>query len=262
MIFESHAHYNDEKFDTDRETLLASIPEQGIETIINVGSSIEACEKTVTLMEQYDFIYGAIGVHPSDIAGLNEESFSWIRQTLNHPMAVAVGEIGLDYYWEKDPGMQEQQKYWFCRQLELARESDLPVIIHSREAAADTMALMKDMGCQEIPGVIHCYSYSKEMAMEYLKLGYYIGVGGVVTFKNARKLKETVAAVPMERILLETDSPYLAPEPYRGKRNSSLYLPYVAAEIARIKEISVEEVIQKTNENARKLFRKGDTWLP
>ncbi len=262
MIFESHAHYDDEKFDTDRETLLASIPEQGIETIINVGSSIEACEKTVTLMEQYDFIYGAIGVHPSDIAGLNEESFSWIRQTLNHPKAVAVGEIGLDYYWEKDPGMQEQQKYWFCRQLELARESDLPVIIHSREAAADTMALMKDMGCQEIPGVIHCYSYSKEMAMEYLKLGYYIGVGGVVTFKNARKLKETVAAVPMERILLETDSPYLAPEPYRGKRNSSLYLPYVAAEIARIKEISVEEVIQKTNENARKLFRKGDTWLP
>lgn len=262
MIFESHAHYDDEKFDTDRETLLASIPEQGIETIINVGSSIEACEKTVTLMEQYDFIYGAIGVHPSDIAGLNEESFSWIRQTLNHPKAVAVGEIGLDYYWEKDPGMQEQQKYWFCRQLELARESDLPVIIHSREAAADTMALMKDMGCQEIPGVIHCYSYSREMAMEYLKLGYYIGVGGVVTFKNARKLKETVAAVPMERILLETDSPYLAPEPYRGKRNSSLYLPYVAAEIARIKEISVEEVIQKTNENARKLFRKGDTWLP
>lgn len=262
MILESHAHYDDEKFDTDRDMLLASMQEQGIERIINVGSSIEACKKTVALMEQYDFIFGAIGVHPSDIEGLNEESFAWIRQTLNHPKTVAVGEIGLDYYWEKDPDMQQQQKYWFRRQLELARETGLPVIIHSREAAADTMELMRDMECQDIPGVIHCYSYSPEMAMEYVKLGYYIGVGGVVTFKNARKLKETVAAVPMERILLETDSPYLAPEPYRGKRNSSLYLPYVAEEIARIKGISVEEVIQKTNENARNLFRKGDTWLP
>ena len=170
---------------------------------------------------------------------------------------MAVGEIGLDYYWDKEG--HDLQKKWFIRQLELAGEKGMPVIIHSREAAADTMEIMQ-RHARGIKGVIHCYSYSPEMAREYVKMGYYIGVGGVVTFKNGRKLKETVKEIPLESIVLETDCPYLAPEPFRGKKNSSLYLPYVAKEIAAIKEITYEEVIQQTEINARKLYNlsKGD----
>ena len=165
---------------------------------------------------------------------------------------VAVGEIGLDYYWNKEN--HETQKKWFVRQLNLAREKNLPVLIHSREAAADTMEIMKNYA-SGLDGVIHCYSYSKEMALEYIKMGFYIGVGGVVTFKNARKLKEVVEAIPLESILLETDCPYLAPEPYRGKRNSSLYLSYVADEIAKLKGITKEEVVRQTEANAREMYR-------
>ena len=257
MIFESHAHYESERFDPDREQLLASMKENGIGTIINVGSSVETCKETVKLMETYDFIYGALGVHPSDISGLNEESLKWIEEMAAHPKTVAVGEIGLDYYWEKDPEIRKQQKYWFRRQLELAERTGLPVIIHSRDAAQDTMEIMKEDSKKGIRGVIHCYSYSEEMALEYVKMGYYIGVGGVVTFKNARKLKEAVEAIPAEKILLETDCPYMAPEPYRGKRNSSLYLPLVAEKIGELKGLSREEVISITTENATRLFRKA-----
>ena len=171
---------------------------------------------------------------------------------------VAIGEVGLDYYWDKESEVQKNQRVWFGRQLELARELGLPIIIHSRDAAADTMQVMKEHHAEEIPGVIHCYSYSKELAQEFIKMGYYIGVGGVVTFKNAKKLVETVEAIPLERILLETDSPYMAPEPYRGKRNSSLYLPYVVEKIAQIKGVSTEEVERITEENARRLFAKID----
>lgn len=259
MIFESHAHYESDGFDPDREQLLASMKENGIGTIINVGSSVETCKATIELMKNYDFIYGALGVHPSDISCLDEESLEWIEKMTAHPRTVAIGEIGLDYYWEKDPQVQERQRYWFRRQLEVARKSDLPVIIHSRDAAQDTMEIMKEAYQKEIKGVIHCYSYSREMALEYVKMGYYIGVGGVITFKNARKLKESVEAISMEKILLETDCPYLAPEPYRGKRNSSLYLPLIAEKIGELKGLSKEEVIRITNENAKRLFRKADT---
>lgn len=257
MIFESHAHYESWQFDPDREQLLASMKENGIGTIINVGSSVETCKETVTLMETYDFIYGALGVHPSDISGLDEEGLSWIESMAAHPKTVAVGEIGLDYYWEKDPGVRRQQRYWFDRQLAVAERTGLPVIIHSRDAASDTMEIMKGASQKGIEGVIHCYSYSREMALEYVKMGYYIGVGGVVTFKNAKKLKEAVAEIPIEKILLETDCPYMAPEPHRGKRNSSLYLPLVAEKIGELKGLSKEEVIRITNENARRLFRKA-----
>lgn len=251
MIFESHAHYDDEAFDIDRDELLKSMPQQGIGGIVNVSASMRGVKDTLKLAEQYPFIYSAVGIHPDEVGCLNEETFLWLREQCDQKKVVAIGEIGLDYYWDKES--HEIQKYWFERQLELAREKGLPVIIHSREAAQDTMDIMKAKA-EGLQGVIHCFSYSPEMAKEYVKMGYYIGVGGVVTFKNARKLKETVEQIPLDRILLETDCPYLAPVPYRGKRNCSLYLTYVAEAIGEIKGITKEEVIEATDQNARTLY--------
>ena len=210
---------------------------------------------TIELAKKYDFIYAAVGVHPSDIADLNEETFAWLRKQTAWERTVAVGEIGLDYYWDKEPKGQEKQRYRFKRQLELAAEASLPVIIHSRDAAQDTMEIMTEAAKKNIRGVIHCYSYSPEMALEYVKLGYYIGVGGVVTFKNAKKLKEAVAYIPLDRIVLETDCPYLAPEPNRGKRNSSLNIPYVVKALAEIKGVEEETVRKAAWENAHKMYR-------
>ena len=255
MIFESHAHYDDEVFDGDREELLASFREHGIDKVINVGASLDSCKITLQLTEQYPFMYGAMGVHPSETGELDEDSFRWLREQCAADKVVAVGEIGLDYHW-KEPEIHVQ-KSWFERQMELAGEVKLPVIIHSREAAKDTLDMMQALHAEEIGGVIHCYSYTKEMAREYLQMGFYFGIGGVITFQNAKKLKEAVEYIPMDRILLETDSPYLAPEPNRGKRNSSLNLPYVAREIAAIKGISYEEVVEITSKNAELLFLKS-----
>lgn len=253
MIFETHAHYDDEKFDEDSAELLSSMQENGIGRIINVSANLESLENTRKLMEAYPFIYGAFGLHPDEVGDLNEDVMARMLELCRMEKAVAVGEIGLDYYWDKEN--HEKQEYWFRRQIALAREEKLPMIIHSREAAADTLRVMKEEKSEEIGGVIHCFSYSVEMAEEYLKMGFYLGIGGVVTFKNAKKIKEVVQMAPMERILLETDSPYLAPVPYRGKRNSSLYLPYVVQEIAELKGISEEEVIETTEKNAVRLFR-------
>ena len=255
MIFETHAHYDDERFTEDQDALIKSMPEKGIGRIINVGSSIESTKTTLELAKKYDYVYAAVGVHPSDIDGLNEDTFAWLKEQTAWEKTVAIGESGLDYYWDKEPEVQERQREWFRRQMELAREVNLPVIIHSRDAAEDTMRLMKEIHAQEIPGVIHCYSYSREMAQEFIKMGYYIGVGGVVTFKNAKKLKETVEAIPLERILLETDCPYMAPEPHRGTRNDSSNIPYVIAKIAELKQVSEAEVERVTEQNARTLFR-------
>lgn len=252
MIFESHAHYDDEAFDEDREELLASLQKCGIGTVINVGASLESCRITLQLMEKYPYIYGAMGVHPSETAELDENSFAWLREQCSRDKVVAVGEIGLDYYW-KEPEVSIQKR-WFERQLELAREVQLPVIIHSREAAKDTLDMMQALHAEEIGGVVHCYSYTKEMAREYLNMDFYFGIGGVITFKNSKKLKEAVKYIPMEKILLETDSPYLAPEPNRGKRNSSLNLPYVAEMVAELKGVSYKEVVEATRKNAEKLF--------
>ena len=261
MIFETHAHYDDAKFDTDREMLLAELPQRGISPVINVGSSIATTKTTLSLAQEYPFLYAAVGVHPSDVDDLNEDTYAWLRQQTTLQKTVAVGEIGLDYYWDKEPEIQAKQRYWFVRQLALAQQADLPVIIHSRDAAEDTMQIMEKAYEDGIKGVIHCYSYSPEMAQEYVKMGYFIGVGGVVTFKNAKKLKETVKEIPLESIVLETDCPYLAPEPFRGKRNCSLYISYVAEKIAELKGISAEEVIRQTEENAKQLYQINESRL-
>lgn len=251
MIFDTHAHYDDEQFNEDREELLESMRECGIGTIINVGASLRGCRDSVTLAQTYPFIYAAVGVHPDHTGDLNEESFSWLKKQFCEEKVVAVGEIGLDYYWDNES--HDIQKKWFIEQLNLARELNLPVIIHSREAAADTLEIMKKHA-KGLRGIIHCFSYSKEMAREYTKMGFYIGVGGVVTFKNAKKLKEVVEDIPLDKIVLETDCPYLAPTPNRGKRNSSLNLPYVIEEIARIKGIREEAVIEQTEKNAKEVY--------
>lgn len=252
MIFESHAHYDDDAFDEDREELLNSFREKGIEYVINVGANIQTTKNTIALTEEYPFIYGAVGVHPSDTDELDEEKFAWLKEQCALPKIVAVGEIGLDYYWDEPD--RKIQKKWFARQLELAREVKLPVIIHSRDAAKDTLDMMKAANAGEIGGVIHCFSYTKETAGEYLAMDFYFGIGGVITFNNAKKLKEAVEYIPMEKILLETDSPYLSPVPYRGKRNSSLNIPLIAEEIARIKGMNYDQVVNITTENACRLF--------
>lgn len=252
MIFETHAHYDDRAFDKDRVDLLKSLPENGIGAVVNAGSSLSSIETIRELTKQYSYVYGAVGIHPCDTGDLTEERFAWLKKQCADEKIVAVGEIGLDYHWN-DPH-QEIQKTWFVRQLLMAQEVHLPVIIHSREAANDTLTIMRENHAERSGGVIHCFSYSVEMAAEFLKMDYYFGIGGVVTFENAKKLKEAVRYIPTERILLETDSPYLAPAPYRGKRNSSLYLPYIAEEIGRIKGMTAAEVIRCTEENAVRLF--------
>lgn len=252
-IFDTHAHYDDEAFDEDRDALLTELPENGIARVVNVGASLASCGRTIELMNRYDYIYGAIGVHPSETAELNDEAFEWLRQQCQLEKCVAVGEIGLDYYWDEPD--RELQKEWFRRQLNLARELAKPVIIHSRDAAKDTVDLMTEEHAEEIGGVIHCYSYTKETAEVFLKMGFYFGIGGVLTFKNAKKLKEAVAYIPLDRIVLETDCPYLAPEPNRGKRNSSLNIPYVVKALAEIKGVEEETVRKAAWENAHKLYR-------
>lgn len=252
-IFDTHAHYDDEAFDGDREELLESLPPSGIARVVNVGASLASCRRTIELTKKYDFIYGAIGVHPNKTGELTEESFEWLEKQCQLEKSVAVGEIGLDYY--RDEPEKHIQKKWFARQLNLARKLALPVIVHSRDAVKDTMDLMKAEHAGEIGGVIHCYSYTKETARDFLDMGFYFGIGGVLTFKNAKKIKESVEYIPMDRIVLETDCPYLAPEPNRGKRNSSLNIPYVITAMAQIKGITEEEVRAAAWENAHRLYR-------
>lgn len=253
MIFETHAHYDDEAFDSDRDFLLNNLKENNIEYVVNIGSSIKTSKQTLSLTRKYPFIYGAIGVHPSDTGELQEENFLWLKEAAKEPKVVAIGEIGLDYYW--DTPNRDIQKQWFERQMELAKELKLPSVIHSRDAAADTLDMIKSAKLSESGGVIHCFSYEKEMARTYVDMGFYLGIGGVITFKNGRKLKEVVEYIPIEYLVLETDAPYLSPEPNRGKRNTSLNIPYIAENIALIKGMEYEEVVRITNENAKKLYR-------
>ena len=255
MIFDSHAHFDDRAFDEDREELLSSLPSQGISYVVNVGASKSTTENTLTLTQKYDYIYGAAGVHPTDTDeyenGLMD--LKWLKTMATQPKMQAIGEIGLDYHW--DTPDRPIQKKWFEAQLSVAKELDKPVIIHSRDAAQDTLDIIRASGGRDMSMVIHCFSYGVEMAREYLNMGYYLGVGGVVTYKNGRKLKEVVEYMPLSQMLLETDCPYLTPVPHRGKRNSSLYLPLVLEEIAALKGTTPEEVARITKENALKFYR-------
>ena len=241
MIFDTHAHYDDEAFEEDRGALIASLAEQGIGRVVNVAADLASVSTSLTLAQQYPFIYAAVGVHPSNVQELTERDYEWLEEKLTAPKAVAVGEIGLDYYWDKEPEVQARQRESFSRQLQLAKKLDKPVIIHSRDAAKDTLDVMAAEGGSQLRAVIHCFSYTKETAR-------------VLTFKNAKKLKEAAAELPIERILLETDCPYLAPEPYRGKRNSSLYLPRVVAALAELKGLTCQEIEDITWHNGCRFY--------
>lgn len=252
MIFDSHAHYDDKSFEEDREELLTGMQEAGIGRIVNVGASLTSSRQSVALAHQYNFIYAAVGIHPSDTGELGEEEYQKLCDMLKDERVVALGEIGLDYYWnEPEPKVQ---KHWFMRQLCTAAEWKKPVIIHSRDAAKDTLDIMKSEADWDNGGVVHCFSYSVEMAREYLNKGFYLGIGGVLTFQNAKKLKEVAEYAPIEQIVIETDCPYLSPVPNRGKRNSSFNLPYVVEKLADIKKISKEQVEEFTFQNAQKLY--------
>ena len=252
-IFDTHSHYDDEAFDGDREELLTGLAGKGVGWLVNVGADMETSRQALGLAEQYEFIYAALGVHPSEVEGLTETDMDWIRENCRREKVVAVGEIGLDYHWPTPE--PEVQRQWFIRQIGLAREVHLPIIVHSRDAAAETMEIIKKEKAHECGGVIHCYSYSPEMAKEYVDMGFYIGIGGVVTFKNAKKLVRTVEEIPMERIVLETDCPYMAPEPNRGRRNDSSQLIHVAEKIGELRGMEAQEVIRITAENAKALYR-------
>ncbi len=253
MIFDTHAHYDDPVYEKDREELFEAMRAEGVGMITDIGADIASTKKAAELSNAYDFVYAAAGVHPSEVYFLEEADMDFLLEMAKNPKVVAIGEIGLDYHYEDT--VREVQKKWFIRQLELAKETKLPVVIHSRDAAQDTLDIMKDIHAEDIGGVIHCFSYGWEMAKIYLDMGFYLGIGGVVTFKNAKKLKEVVQRAPMDRLVLETDAPYLAPEPYRGKRNASHYLKYVAEEIAALRSMALDEVIHITEENGKQMYR-------
>lgn len=261
-IFETHAHYDDEAFDEDRDELLKEILSTSVEYIANIGADLESSKKTVELSKKYEKLFAVVGVHPDMIESLKnrekEAVLEELRALAKEEKVVAIGEIGLDYYErsedEKPDSVREAQKFWLKEQIKLANELGLPVVIHSRDAGEDTYECLKENKVEKT-GVIHCFSYSAEMAEKFVKLGYFIGMGGVVTFKNARKAVEVVKKVGIENLVLETDSPYLAPVPFRGKRNNSSYLSYVVEKIAELLEISEEEVLEKTYHNAKRLYQ-------
>lgn len=253
FIIDTHAHYDDEKFDEDRNQLLLSMKDNNVGIIVNSAASVQGLRDTVGLIKKYDFVYGTAGIHPNETDVLeNEDIYKELENAAGLDKILAVGEIGLDYYWDEVD--RKQQKRHFIRQIDLAKKVRKPIVVHSRDAAADTLDIMKQEGCKDVGGIIHCFSYGVEMAREYLNMGYCLGIGGVVTFKNSKKLKEVVEYMPLDAIVLETDSPYLAPEPFRGKRNSALNLQYVVDAIAQIKNISSDEVIKATYENAVRVY--------
>ena len=255
MIFDTHAHYDDKAFDEDREEMLASLPENGIGNVVNVCASINSLRRIIPRTEKYPYVWGAAGVHPDYAEEMTEETLEEIRKVLQHEKILAVGEIGLDYYWHKEPENHKRQQEMFRAQMDIAREEKIPFMIHSRDAAEDTLMIVKEyMQKGMYGGIMHCYSYGLEHAREYVKMGLFLGIGGVVTFTNGRKLKEVVHEIPLDNLVLETDCPYLAPVPYRGKRNCSLYLPYVVQAIAELKGVPADEVIRVTEENARRLL--------
>lgn len=273
MIFDTHAHYDDEAFDNDRDEVLTGLYAQGVDRVANVGVNEETCAATLALAEKYPFVYAVIGYHPSDIRDMEEPALERLYCSVyedpeeakqqakagdirvpRHPRVVAIGEIGLDYHWSETEEENEKQKIWFKKQIEIAKKVQLPIVVHSREAAWDTMNIIVQEDAAACGGIIHCYSYAAEQARQYADMGFFIGVGGVITFKNSRRLRESVIAVGPEHVVLETDCPYLAPEPHRGHRNTSAYLVHVVRALAEIWHLSEEEVIDITTRNAEKVY--------
>lgn len=250
-IFDTHAHYDSNAFKSDRDEVLIALPDAGVQLVVNAGCDIPSSRVGIKLAERYPHVYAAAGIHPGDCDDTTEADFQTLRELCGHEKVVAVGEIGLDYYW-KDNAPREFQEWVFRRQIELALELDLPVIVHDREAHGDTMAVLFDY--PDLRGVLHCFSGSPEMARELVKRGWYLGFDGPITYKNAKKGPEVLAETPLDRIVIETDAPYLTPVPYRGKRNDSRYLPYVIEKLAEWKNISPEEMERITWENGLRLF--------
>ncbi|MBU5592132.1 TatD family hydrolase [Clostridium sp. MSJ-4] len=250
-IFDSHAHYDDESFNEDLDDVIKTIMDNGVIRVLNCGSSLEGAKKSLELSQTYEIFYTALGIHPENANEWNEEVADWIRANKDNSKVKAIGEIGLDYYWEQNPP-KEVQKQVFRAQMKLAKELNLPVVIHDRDAHKDTLDIIKEF--PEVKGVLHCFSGSVEFAKECLREGYYIGFTGVVTFKNAKKILEVAKEVPLNRILVETDCPYMAPVPYRGKRNQSDYIEHIIDKIAEIKGSTAEEISNITIENTKSLF--------
>ena len=251
MLFDTHAHLNDEAFDADRDTLLLTFRDAGVGWVLNAGCSLESSHAGIALAEAYDWIYASVGSHPDVADEVNDEVLEAYRQMCRHPKVKAVGEIGLDYHYETIH--RDAQQKAFRAQMALAQELDMPVIVHERDAHDDGMAIIKEF--PKVKGVFHCYSGSAEMARQLVDMGWYIGFTGVLTFKNARKAVETAASIPLERILLETDCPYMSPEPFRGRRCHPGLLPYMARKLAEIRGLAEEEVIRITTENAKRMYR-------
>lgn len=252
MLIDSHAHLDDRRFDDDREMIINNLKNNNIELVINIGADLKTSAASVDLANKYENIYAAVGVHPHSAKEVNTMVMEMIKELAENEKVVAIGEIGLDFYYDNSP--RDIQRKWFIEQLKLAKELDLPVIIHTRDASQETYDILKNNQDGTVRGVMHCYSGSVEMAARYIDMGFYISLGGPVTFKNARVVREVAEAVPLDKLLIETDCPYLTPEPYRGKRNEPVYVKYVAEKIAEIKGSTYKELVKATNENAKRLF--------
>jgi TatD DNase family protein len=252
MLFDTHAHLNAEQYNEDLQEVIERAQEEGVSNIVVVGFDRPTIEKAMDLAENYDFIYACVGWHPVDAIDMTEADLIWIEELAAHPKVVAIGEMGLDYHWDKSP--KEIQKSVFRKQIQLAKKVKLPIVIHNRDATADIVEILQEEGAEEVGGIMHCFSGSAEIAKECVKMNFYISLGGPVTFKNAKKPKEVAAEIPLDRLLIETDCPYLTPHPYRGKRNEPSYVKLVAEQIAEIKGLSLEDVAIATTRNAKKLF--------
>lgn len=253
MLFDTHVHLNADQFIEDVDTVISRARNEGVTNFVVVGFDEKTIKGAISLAEKYDFIYAAVGWHPVDAIDMTDEHVEWLEKLTNHPKVVALGEMGLDYYWDKSP--KDVQKEVFRKQIRLAKKVNLPIIIHNRDAHEDIITILKEENAASIGGIMHCFSSSLEIAQECMKMNFFISFGGPVTFKNAKRPKEVATEIPLEKILIETDCPYLAPHPYRGKRNEPAYVKLVAETIAQLKGIDYEQVAQVTTANAKKIFR-------
>ncbi|MCD7036633.1 TatD family hydrolase [Metabacillus sp. GX 13764] len=252
MLFDTHAHLNDLQYEDDLLEVMNRAREEGVENIVVVGFDRPTIVKAMELTETYDFIYAAVGWHPVDAIDMTDDDLNWIKELASHPKVVALGEMGLDYHWDKSP--KDVQKEVFKKQIALAKEVKLPIIIHNRDATQDVLDILQSEGAEEVGGIMHCFTGSVEVARQCIDMNFYISLGGPVTFKNAKKPKEVAAEIPLDKLLIETDCPYLAPHPLRGKRNEPSYIRYVAEEIANLRGMTADEVGSQTTENAKKFF--------